>query len=109
MAVHEGVILQMHETDNVATALTSIPADAECTVRSGAGTETVHVHDQIPFGHKFAVRAIQEGQEVRKYGQVIGRATANIAVGEHVHRHNVRSDRAVGKTGAAPETKESHS
>jgi altronate hydrolase len=43
----------------------------------------------IPPGHKVALCAIQPGQEVLRYGQVIGRASAPIAPGEHVHTHNL--------------------
>ncbi len=45
----------------------------------------------IPAGHKFALRPISEGEYVIKYGEVIGRATKNIAEGEWVHTHNLHS------------------
>ena len=48
----------------------------------------------IPFGHKIAVAAMAAGAPVIKYGEVIGVATAEIRPGQHVHVHNVRSDRA---------------
>jgi galactarate dehydratase len=43
----------------------------------------------IPFGHKIALRDIPKGDLVKKYGQVIGVASAPIAGGEHVHVHNL--------------------
>ena len=43
----------------------------------------------IPTGHKVALRAIQRDNPIRKYGQIIGFATADIVAGEHVHHHNV--------------------
>ena len=43
-------------------------------------------------GHKVARRAIAPGEQIIKYGAPIGRATAAIARGEHVHVHNIRSD-----------------
>ena len=46
---------------------------------------------EIPAGHKYALKNIQEGEYVIKYGEIIGRATQNIAEGEWVHTHNVRS------------------
>ena len=49
------------------------------------GTET------IPAGHKFALRPIKCGEYVIKYGEIIGKATADIAEGEWVHTHNVKS------------------
>jgi len=45
--------------------------------------------EPIPSGHKVALRAIAEGEVVRKYGQVIGLATQAIAAGAHVHVHNL--------------------
>ena len=45
----------------------------------------------IPAGHKFALRDIPAGEYIIKYGEIIGRATADIKVGEWVHTHNVRS------------------
>ncbi len=40
-------------------------------------------------GHKYAIRQIANGENVIKYGMPIGRATCDIAVGDHVHVHNV--------------------
>ena len=42
----------------------------------------------VPFGHKVALRGIAQGEPVIKYGVAIGRATCDIASGEHVHVHN---------------------
>jgi altronate hydrolase len=42
----------------------------------------------IPSGHKFAIREVKQGQPIRRYGQVIGFAKRDIAVGDHVHVHN---------------------
>ncbi|MFJ2030658.1 UxaA family hydrolase [Streptosporangium sp. NPDC087985] len=45
--------------------------------------------DDVPAGHKVAVRAIAEGALVRKYGEAIGIALRDIAPGSHVHLHNL--------------------
>ena len=50
-----------------------------------------NVEVNLADGHKYAARAIQAGEAVVKYGQVIGVAKADIAAGRHVHTHNVRS------------------
>ena len=47
--------------------------------------------DNIPTGHKFALCDIKKGEYIIKYGEVIGRATDDIAKGEWVHSHNVAS------------------
>jgi altronate hydrolase len=49
----------------------------------------VRVAQMIPPGHKVAVRAVPEGGEVRRYGQIIGFASVEIAPGDHVHSHNL--------------------
>ena len=54
------------------------------------------VIQDIPFGHKLALRHIGSGEEILKYGTVIGRATQDIQPGEHVHVHNVQSMRGRG-------------
>src|SRR5450631_510922 len=46
----------------------------------------------VPRGHKLALRALTAGSAVHKYGQSIGRATADIAAGAHVHTHNLGMD-----------------
>jgi len=45
--------------------------------------------DDIPAGHKVAVRAVAAGAPVHKYGEVIGIARADIPAGAHVHVHNL--------------------
>ena len=50
-----------------------------------------NVEVNLENGHKYAARPIREGETVIKYGQVIGVAGCDIAAGEHVHSHNLRS------------------
>ncbi|MBR6709889.1 MAG: altronate dehydratase [Clostridia bacterium] len=47
--------------------------------------------DTIPAGHKYALCDIRCGEYVIKYGEIIGRAMQDIAAGEWVHTHNLRS------------------
>jgi altronate hydrolase len=49
----------------------------------------VEALDDIPAGHKVAVRAVAAGAPVHKYGEVIGIARQDIAPGAHVHTHNL--------------------
>ena len=46
----------------------------------------------LGLGHKLAIRPIAAGEKILKYGASIGSATRNIATGEHVHLHNMKSD-----------------
>jgi len=72
--------------------------DVAVALRDLAAQETIAVGDQrvvlaaaIPRGHKVAIRTVPAGQVVRKYGWPIGRATADIAAGSHVHSHNLET------------------
>lgn len=57
----------------------------------GSVPEEITAEVDIPLGHKIALRAVQEGAEVIKYGVAVGIATEDIPAGAHVHTHNVRS------------------
>jgi altronate dehydratase large subunit len=86
--------LQLHPDDNVAMAVTDLPAAHLVPAEEGGGP--VLLPGPIPSGHKYARRAIPAGAPVLKYGQPIGRALTSIAPGEHVHVHNVESLRGRG-------------
>ncbi len=82
--------------DNVATVLQDL-AKGETVTVSLAGTEATAVLTQdIPFGHKFALSAIAVHEPVIKYGEVIGLATDTIQAGQHVHVHNMESQKGRG-------------
>ena len=51
--------------------------------------EGISCADSIPAGHKVAVKAIAKGQPVKRYNQIIGFATSDIAPGQHVHTQNL--------------------
>ena len=76
-------ILTLHPQDNIAVALADIAA--------GEVDNTTGLKAQQPVkqGHKIAVEAINAGQNVIRYGQTIGQATADISAGEHVHVQNL--------------------
>jgi altronate hydrolase len=71
--------------DDVAVALRDLAVGEQI----GVDAATIELRDSIPRGHKCAVRRIALGAPVRKYGQIIGHATADIEPGAHVHTHNV--------------------
>ena len=47
----------------------------------------------IPIGHKLAIKALNEGDTVIKYGVDIGKVVADIGMGEHAHVHNIKTKR----------------
>lgn len=56
----------------------------------------VTVAGRVPFGHKVALRQIDKDEPVLKYGEAIGLAASAIGAGDHVHTHNVESQRGRG-------------
>src|SRR5262252_5571611 len=83
-ALTEKTVLLRAE-DDVAVAKAELPAG---TVLED-GARRIEVRQDIRPGHKVARRAVATGAPVRRYGQVIGFATRDIAVGDHVHSHNL--------------------
>ncbi len=77
---------QINPIDDVAILLEDGRAGAAARVRDGA---TQALLADIARGHKVALRPIRAGEPVRRYGQVIGFATQDIAPGAHVHTHNL--------------------
>lgn len=75
--------IRIHPRDNVVIARRQLLGG---TVIAEEG---VTVAGLVPPGHKLATAAIARGQPVRRYDQVIGTATADIAPGQHVHTHNL--------------------
>ncbi|HEY4094952.1 MAG TPA: UxaA family hydrolase [Baekduia sp.] len=85
-------VLVLNSADNVAVAVAEL-APGEMVEVDGVAVEVV---DPIPSGHKVALRPIDSGGKILKYGEVIGIATAEIGTGAHVHVHNVVSARLPG-------------
>jgi altronate dehydratase small subunit len=88
--------LIMQPNDNVATALEEIQAGDDVAAALGKESRTIRAAEAIPFGFKIALQDIPQGELIRKYGEVIGRASAVIARGTMVHIHNLEGTRARG-------------
>ena len=86
-------VLALHPDDPVRVARVALEPGTRLVLDGRAVT----VADHVPPGHKVAVRDLDGGEPVRKYGQVIGVATGRIAAGEHVHDHNLRLDEGLSR------------
>ena len=84
-------VIVINEKDNVATALEPLKAGAKVSAEVQGRAEEIKLLSDIPMGHKFALKDMEEGEAVIKYGEPIGQSTAKITRGEHVHVHNVAS------------------
>jgi altronate hydrolase len=86
MPTAENAAIVLHPADTVAIARVHLPEG----FRVVAGGEQVAARQAIPAGHKMAIRRIETGEAVVRYGQRIGRASGTIEPGDWVHVHNVR-------------------
>jgi altronate hydrolase len=81
-------IIVLHASDSVAIARLPLePGD-----RILAAGREITVRQPVPAGHKVAIRPAAPGENLLRYGQVIGRASAPIEPGDHVHLHNLSFD-----------------
>jgi altronate hydrolase len=85
ISLQETPALRLHQDDDVAIALMPLPPNRLVAIDG----YRVRASSAIPAGHKIALRPVAVGQPVRRYGQVIGFATAPIAAGDHVHTQNL--------------------
>ena len=87
----------VHDTkDTVGVAvIEGIKAGQELTgwVMEDNSTIKVKALNDIPIGHKVATAPIRKGDTVIKYGYDIGKAVADIKIGEHAHVHNIKTKR----------------
>ncbi|BBH19538.1 D-galactarate dehydratase [Paenibacillus baekrokdamisoli] len=88
--------LVMDERDHVATLLRDMEAGEIVHYYFNNELASITLVDSVPFGHKLAITAIEDGQDVRKYGEIIGRANQSIQAGCHVHVHNIEGIRGRG-------------
>jgi altronate hydrolase len=79
--------VRIHPDDNVAVAVGPLHEGTEVAVD---GARVVLAED-IPAGHKLALVPLAPGAAVRKYGFVIGEATAPVTAGGWVHSHNLKT------------------
>lgn len=67
--------------------------DMLCLITQNDTTFGLRAANDIPIGHKVALKEIKAGDTIIKYGEDIGKAVANIRPGEHVHIHNMKTKR----------------
>lgn len=88
--------IMIHQEDNVATAVANLSPDSTVRYFIGKHVKQLVLKDCIPLGHKFALSDIGPNEEIIKYGECIGSSLTAIKKGEHVHVHNIESNRARG-------------
>lgn len=88
---HDALVLD--RADNVATVLRALAPGEQARVQTPSGMVALQVEEAIPLCHKVALGEIPAGAAIVKYGAPIGRALTAIGPGQHVHVHNLKSER----------------
>lgn len=94
-AVNEQVaLLAHHDGDDVAVAVLDVePSEAVVAFLDTGRRLKLEVTEDVPFGHKAALRDLGEGADIIEYGTRVALARCPIGAGALVHTHNVRSVR----------------
>ena len=79
--------------DDVGVAVRDLATGEEVGVSSleGEFVTTVRLVTDVPLGHKVAMRELALDHKVIEYARPIGKASAAIPAGAHVHVHNIKS------------------
>lgn len=86
-----GKSVKLSSHDTVITVTTEVGKGEMVDVICGQEVSKYTVRENIPVYHKMAIAEIKEGEEIIKYGEIIGVATKYIAIGDWVHTHNLCS------------------
>ncbi len=89
-----GILL--HELDDdVGVAVEDLKKGSKigAVTLEGKAAGTLTLVNDVPLGHKVAMRDLAKDKAVIKYGRPVGKAAQPIAKGAHVHVHNVKSTR----------------
>ncbi|MEF8800274.1 MAG: UxaA family hydrolase [Halolamina sp.] len=88
----EQYIKVVESADNVGTLIRDTEEGETLEIQVDDDIVTVTLNEDIPFGHKVALRDIEEEETIMKYGTSIGYASEDIDAGDWVHVHNVESN-----------------
>lgn len=80
--------IQINPADNVAVAIQPLHAGGQLSIDG----KTIEVKEEIPAGHKIALRNFGVGDHIIKYGDPIGHAVKEIACGHLVNEKNIKTN-----------------
>lgn len=67
--------------------------DMLCVVTEDNSELRARCNQDVPIGHKIALKDLAVGDTVVKYGEDIGKVVAPIRKGDHVHTQNLKTKR----------------
>ena len=95
----KGILLHQADDDVGVTAMDLKAGDViQAVTLEGEPVLQIKMIDDVPLGHKVAMRDMPDQKHIIEYGRSIGYATQAIAAGAHVHTHNIKSLRWAGKS-----------
>lgn len=83
--------LLMHEKDNVVTCVKEVQAGTNVVYRKNGEICSVQAEETIPYCHKIALETLEEGADVLKYGELIGRTNQRVEKGHWICHENIYS------------------
>ena len=87
-------IIIHNDKDNVGVVVidsTNKNQEYSCWIMESDKTVKIQSVNNIPLGHKIALKDFKEGDTILKYGHDIGKVVTSIKKGDHVHVHNVKT------------------
>ncbi|HVZ22184.1 MAG TPA: UxaA family hydrolase [Vicinamibacterales bacterium] len=90
---HKFLVHEPHDSVGVAVADIRAGETVDGVILSDNSVTKVAAAQDVPLGHKIALVPLAAGATVTKYNVPIGKTTAAIRVGDHVHVHNLKSAR----------------
>ncbi|MDF2675922.1 MAG: hydrolase [Bacillota bacterium] len=85
----------MNPKDTVVTVTKYISFNEDVEYKLNKETYKIKALSNIPMNHKIAIKDIEKGEAILKYGETIGYATDNINSGHYVHTHNLSSNKII--------------
>jgi len=89
-------IIIIDPKDNVGIIKKEVNKEEKIIIKDSDYRNSIEVKEKIPFGFKIALKDIEIGGKIYKYGEIIGKAKVNIQKGEMVHVHNIEGLRGRG-------------
>ncbi|MCY4033209.1 MAG: UxaA family hydrolase [Hyphomicrobiales bacterium] len=89
-------LLVHNKVDNVGVVVVDglkANTDMLCCITEDNSTFRLKTNTDIPIGHKIALKDLKAGDAAIKYGEDIGKITADVGKGDHVHTHNCKTKR----------------
>ena len=81
----------LNSIDNVCTSVKQLKKSTEIYIKCENEMVSLFIRENINLCHKISLDHIKKGENIIKYGEIIGVATSHINKGTHVHTHNIIS------------------